>query len=925
MISSLETGATFRILDEASPQLVKIADALKELQGQIDRTKESFTALAKSGFTGLTSRVDKLAGSLEKVQGASGEIAGNLDRAMTTVAGSITAVGDSIGGLTAKINALNAELAASGKAAAQTAAKAAASAAASAAGSGAPASIRSRGTGSGVIHARGHASVPGGTIGLAGPGGLAAMAAGVTVGWGFDDEMKVEDQAAMSAYISQDPWAKANGEEAIKQYREIATSAALKGSANPVDVAVAMHRASNLLVGTMDYQKMMGLEQQVLPYAIGEARAKGLSVEETMPAMIEGIHQAGVYDPAGVEAFMKDFQFAGAVTPVTMPTFVRALGYSQAQLRAMGIADSDTAIMATAALQRAGITNTRSGTWLRNYYQQLLPNGKDKHDSALQEMGLIDDKGNATWHATKADGTEDYRQELLNQSTILNTFTDKEKALGDTGKETINRDIQDAFGKQGGSFAAILGDDAFRQQIGNLSGALTGYKGGDEMMDWLKKNDPMFQAQETWREFQKVMMDIGQSLMPAILTTLKSIDGVLHVLDPVLSGLAKVLGVVVGTPQPGVNPKGDLNPFTNGFVPFSPWAQPQSFDGSTAGLLHKISYGDGGSLSDGVLRTGEGAGGGPIMVAQNIDMLAGVVNLAKGASGSYSDGIMKADYEIGDDDGVGTGAGDYSGGGLHSGGGYTVLGGGHGSSILRARGHYDSGGSLAYSGGSAGMDARGMQLMGYLVGQGWTPEAAAIAAGNAQQESSIRSDGAAGDGGISHGMFQWNHERYAGLLAYARAHGLDPNSLAAQEGFFAAEAETKVPGWKHASDLSAAGLISHAYEGYGDKSTGTRIANSKHFLALWKDHAATSPRVAEAYPDHGFHSSTVHAAALNAASSSGGEHAIQLTSNIHMDGKHVATSVQRHIVKRNRQQFGSSKHDGMAHLTPVDAGFQWER
>jgi hypothetical protein len=33
MISSLETGAVFKIVDEASPTLLKIADSLKVLRG----------------------------------------------------------------------------------------------------------------------------------------------------------------------------------------------------------------------------------------------------------------------------------------------------------------------------------------------------------------------------------------------------------------------------------------------------------------------------------------------------------------------------------------------------------------------------------------------------------------------------------------------------------------------------------------------------------------------------------------------------------------------------------------------------------------------------------------------------------------------------------------------------------------------------
>ena len=53
------------------------------------------------------------------------------------------------------------------------------------------------------------------------------------------------------------------------------------------------------------------------------------------------------------------------------------------------------------------------------------------------------------------------------------------------------------------------------------------YEGGDEMLAWQQKNNPMFEAQETFRQLQKTLMDIGQTLMPATLTTLKAIDATL--------------------------------------------------------------------------------------------------------------------------------------------------------------------------------------------------------------------------------------------------------------------------------------------------------------------------------------------------------------------------------------------------------------
>ena len=110
-----------------------------------------------------------------------------------------------------------------------------------------------------------------------------------------------------------------------------------------------------------------------------------------------------------------------------------------------------------------------------------------------------------------------------------------------------------------------------------------------------------------------------------------------------------------------------------------------------------------------------------------------------------------------------------------------------------------------------------MRLMDRLIKvHGWTPEAAAIAAGNAQQESSIRSDGPAGDGGISHGMFQWNHERFEALQAFAASRGKNWQDFDTQVDFLDAEARGKVPTWPSQHGLGMAGAISHAYEGFGD-------------------------------------------------------------------------------------------------------------
>jgi hypothetical protein len=139
---------------------------------------------------------------------------------------------------------------------------------------------------------------------------------------------------------------------------------------------------------------------------------------------------------------------------------------------------------------------------------------------------------------------------------------------------------------------------------------------------------------------------------------------------------------------------------------------------------------------------------------------------------------------------------------------------------------------------------RALGLMNYLVNERkWTPVAAAIAAGNAEQESGINPAGPMGDPGTvgygergSWGMFQWNRKRLHDLKM---KYGDKWRTNTAQYEYFADEAERMLPGWKKAADFSSAGQISHDYEGYADNSTGTRIGNARKWMrAFQSDHSS---------------------------------------------------------------------------------------
>jgi hypothetical protein len=169
------------------------------------------------------------------------------------------------------------------------------------------------------------------------------------------------------------------------------------------------------------------------------------------------------------------------------------------------------------------------------------------------------------------------------------------------------------------------------------------------------------------------------------------------------------------------------------------------------------------------------------------------------------------------------------------------------SSVAHRKAHRASVHSAKEKGGNhaSALADRAFDLMSFLVRAGWTPEGAAIAAGNAEQESGIRPDGPMGDASVpggSLGMFQWNRARLVCLKESAAARHLDWRSKEAQYEFFVSEAERMLPDWKAQTSLDRAGFISRTYEGYGDASTETRVNNASKWLRAYRERvAAKSP------------------------------------------------------------------------------------
>jgi hypothetical protein len=128
--------------------------------------------------------------------------------------------------------------------------------------------------------------------------------------------------------------------------------------------------------------------------------------------------------------------------------------------------------------------------------------------------------------------------------------------------------------------------------------------------------------------------------------------------------------------------------------------------------------------------------------------------------------------------------------------------------------------------------ARAKELMDALVKRGWTPEGAAIVAGNASVESGFKFS-ASGDPSVpggSHDIIQWNRGRWAGFKRYAAEHS-ELTGMELRAAYIDKEvAAMNLEGMKHAQGLSQAGSYSHAYEGYSTATTGARVARAQQFL-----------------------------------------------------------------------------------------------
>jgi hypothetical protein len=305
VISSFEVGATFRIVNEASPQITKILRQVRELNAAIDKAKASMAGLAKiPGLTAAIGETNALATAWREVAGASGA----ATRAMGRATGRTNAIAGPGGAaalaqtqaLTHAYNQLAASMA--NVRAAGSGPRVGLPGGASGGGGGGNRGVfrpGARGGGGGGVHGGPGMHIGGPSIGIPGGGhirfGGALAAGGGFVAYGAYEAAQMEDAVFQLNYHA----GLEQNDSNRKRFRDVLQESMRTSGFSLHDTSEAAKQEVRMFAGTPG--RGLDVLPEMLRAATIEARLKGESPEESMKALIGLAHMTKQYDPVDQE------------------------------------------------------------------------------------------------------------------------------------------------------------------------------------------------------------------------------------------------------------------------------------------------------------------------------------------------------------------------------------------------------------------------------------------------------------------------------------------------------------------------------------------------------------------------------------------------------------------------------------------------
>lgn len=909
MITSYEVGTIFKIVDRASPVLSELTRMMYRLEESTELTKKNLQSMGNMTLGRLNRGMASLVEKAEVMDRRFKKTFETMDAGTASATRQTKVLANEWRDVAQAARIAGISIANTSRRNAAVAWQGPWGAAPSGPRPGRP-SQPSRGSVLGMfgVSARSHAKLPGGTsIGVHGHGfaGQAGLAAAGILGYSVYEAAKVDDALFNILFHTGFDYTDDNKE----RFRKIIKRTASRTGFGMLEISDAIKEEVRMMRGTPG--QGLDILPEMLMSAATEAKAKpGTSLKESMATIIGLAHQGKDYSPEQIKRLAPYFGFLSASTSASLPQLERASGYAAPILQSgMGVDPLET-LLFSVALQRAGITNTKSGTWLRAMMQKALPGttlqsrvAYEHHQTELGELGLIDKTGNST--ILNAQGTAS----ILKFVEIL---SERLKQIPQSRRGTV---LTQLFGTQGAGGAAVLADPRVVAQVQELQKEYPAFQRRySTFFDDYRQNSAAQQARTAWADVQNVLIDIGEVALPPVIAALKSFDKQLRWLD-------------------------------------KHWPKP----GSMGGLPKKGTLGDalGKGMGEGVV-WGAGAGalvgafGGPTapVTVPGGTMLGGAIGAVGG--GIYEGGRWL--FGLGNSDapasygavktvpvpgGAGSTIGPSTNGFVPDDGAslprhakptmfsptsYTgdrtslpsllhfasYAPSDIGGARARAPGIIGAVGGIAIPSGPTpsgiirhvtGSKAAGAKrLMHDLMARGWSKEAAAVAAGNAAVESGFNTSNNTGDHGTSWGLMQWHLDRRRNMVAWAQAHGKKWNDWDSQVGFLDHEWRQRFGSASVGShDLNRLKWMGKRYEGYSTNSFATRNAYTDRFLRL--------PTAVGEAP-------TVHPPQQ--------QHAADTSVNLHLDGRVIARSTMKHIAREGNKPARAGRMPDYTAARPIN-------
>jgi hypothetical protein len=365
------------------------------------------------------------------------------------------------------------------------------------------------------------------------------MAAAGAVGYGAYEAAEMEDAVWQLIYHS----GLEQNDTNRSKFRKVLQDSMLSSGYGLHDIAESAKQEIRMFQGTSGG----GLDvlPEMLRAATIESRLKGETPEESMRALIGLSHMTKQYSPDAIKKLAPAFAFLSTANPSSLSSMERAAGYAVPLLQScLEVEPMDTLLLGT-ALTRAGATNSKSGTWLREMALRAMPGTSmmskiafKKHEEALKAFGLVDDKNKPTWFNDA--GKPDLMKMLdIAGSNALKIPLDKRAAYE-----------RALFGAQGGGGFAMLADPAVRDQVQNLRGTMNSPEFKNRYGAFTEsylQGSTVQNARTAMADFNITMMEIGNLVLPSVNNALGNFKSILEGIRNALpGGDGKSMAVVGG-------------------------------------------------------------------------------------------------------------------------------------------------------------------------------------------------------------------------------------------------------------------------------------------------------------------------------------------------------------------------------------------